>query len=164
MLEPYINDKKMHSHTYGLPELPLREHEQLLGAESNQSRPGSSSATPSNTFDFSAYDMNIDAMLPPPGEEGFTVSHVRDEVTLYKQLEQITIAQPRRVDTHDHSECIAHQVADWASQHNNLTDALLRYKADYEHSPLSDDVSENLSIEVVDIFGMLLSIVQCLHS
>lgn len=78
----------------------MREHEQLLGAESNQSTPGSSSATPSDTFDFLAYDMDIDAMLPPPGEEGFTVSHAGDEVALYKELEQMTIGQPRYVLGH----------------------------------------------------------------
>lgn len=87
-------------HAYDLPELPLRERERLLSAESNQSRPGSSSATPSDTFDFSAYDLDIDAMLPPPGEEGFTVSHAGDEVALYKELEQITMAQPRYVLAH----------------------------------------------------------------
>ncbi|KAG2348657.1 hypothetical protein BDR05DRAFT_973670 [Suillus weaverae] len=67
--------------------------------------------------------MDIDAMLPPSGEEGFTVSHAGDELALYKELEKITMAQPRRVDTHDRSEHIAHQVADWASQYNDLTDA-----------------------------------------
>ncbi|KAG1884779.1 hypothetical protein F4604DRAFT_1919304 [Suillus subluteus] len=62
-------------HASLLKKLPLKEHERLLDTESNQNRPGSSSATPSNTFDFLAYDIDIDAMLPPPGEEGFTVSH-----------------------------------------------------------------------------------------
>ncbi|KIK37439.1 hypothetical protein CY34DRAFT_109093 [Suillus luteus UH-Slu-Lm8-n1] len=60
--------------------------------------------------------------LPPPGEKSFTVSHIGDEVTLYQELEQITMAQ-------------------------------LRYKANFEHPPLSDDVSEDFLIEVVDIFG-----------
>ncbi|KAG2755649.1 hypothetical protein P692DRAFT_201836751 [Suillus brevipes Sb2] len=101
--------------------------------------------------------MDIDAMLPPPGEESFTVSHAGDEVALYKELEQMTMGQPRRVDTRNCSECIAHQVADWASQYDDLTDALLRYKADYEHPPLSDDASENFSIEVVDILGISVS-------
>jgi hypothetical protein len=68
------------------------------------------------------------------------------------------------VDTYNRSERIARQVADWASQYDDLSDALLRYKADYEHPPLSDDASENFSIEVVDILGMLHSIIQCLHS
>ncbi|KAG2100652.1 uncharacterized protein F5147DRAFT_776860 [Suillus discolor] len=87
-------------HASLLKKLPSRERKRLLGAESNQSRPGSSSATPSDTFDFSAYDMDIDAMLPPPGEEGFTVHfhhHLAEQLCV---AYDVYLELNRRINSH----------------------------------------------------------------
>jgi hypothetical protein len=39
--------------------------------------------------------MDIDAVLPPPGEEGFTTSHWGEEQALYSELEQLTHAHAK---------------------------------------------------------------------
>ncbi|KAG0694091.1 hypothetical protein DFH29DRAFT_815719 [Suillus ampliporus] len=77
--------------------------------------------------------MDIDSMIPPPGEEGFLVSHAGDEVTIYRELEELTTSTVKqRLDTHDRSGRIALLASDWASQYEALTDALLNYM----HDPL----------------------------
>ncbi|KAG2351945.1 hypothetical protein BDR07DRAFT_1486419 [Suillus spraguei] len=73
--------------------------------------------------------MDIDAMLPLPGEEGFGVSHWSEEHALYSELEQITHAQIN-------------------NQYDALTDALLTYQHDGIEVPEvdnSDDMFENQS-------------------
>ncbi|KAG0691587.1 hypothetical protein DFH29DRAFT_819367 [Suillus ampliporus] len=64
-------------------------------------------------------------MFPPPGEEGFSFSHGAEEVSLYADLEQITTERSRRLDLRDHGGRVAQQLADWSTQYDNLTDALL---------------------------------------
>ncbi|KAG2337035.1 hypothetical protein BDR05DRAFT_978621 [Suillus weaverae] len=66
-------------------------------------------------------------MFPPPGEEGFSFSHGAEEVSLYVDLEQITMECSRCLDLCDHSGCVAQQLADWSTQYDNLTDVLLHY-------------------------------------
>jgi hypothetical protein len=39
------------------------------------------------------YFMDVDSMVPPPGEEGFSVSHAGDEISLYQELETITMTK-----------------------------------------------------------------------
>lgn len=39
--------------------------------------------------------MDIDAVLPPPGEEGFTTSHWGEEQALYSELEQLAHAHAK---------------------------------------------------------------------
>ncbi|KAG2156988.1 hypothetical protein DEU56DRAFT_905663 [Suillus clintonianus] len=51
---------------------------------------GPNSSPPTLSDDFSPYSMDIDSMIPPPGEEGFSVSHVGDEVVIYQELEEPT--------------------------------------------------------------------------
>ncbi|KAG2029809.1 hypothetical protein BDR03DRAFT_1017926 [Suillus americanus] len=78
--------------------------------------------------------MDVDSIVPPPGEEGFSVSHAGDEVSLYRELETITITKT----------CgqIAHLIAEWTSQYNNLTDAFLTYKPNSTPPPTSDNETE----------------------
>ncbi|KAG1721787.1 hypothetical protein EDB19DRAFT_1835287 [Suillus lakei] len=139
-----------------LKKLPLTEHERLLTSETQQRGPNSSPPTLSD--DFSFYSMDIDSMIPPPGEEGFSVSHAGDEVTIYQELEELTTstANRQRLDTRDRSGRIALLASDWASQYEVLTDALLNYM----HNPLepleppsSVNETNQFTIEVVDIFG-----------
>ncbi|KAG1846743.1 hypothetical protein F4604DRAFT_1594845 [Suillus subluteus] len=87
--------------------------------------------------------MDIDAVLPPPGEEGFTTSHWGEEQALYSELEQLAHAHAKPADTRDRSLRIAHQVAAWTEQYEALTDALLAYLDDPMEQPQindSDDV------------------------
>ncbi|KAG0694098.1 hypothetical protein DFH29DRAFT_1006635 [Suillus ampliporus] len=82
-------------------------------------------------------------MLPPPGKEGFTVSHWAEEHALYLELEKITHTQIKLVDTCDCSLRIAQQVAAWSDQYDALMDALLTYQHDGIEVPEvdnSDDV------------------------
>ncbi|KAG2154307.1 uncharacterized protein EDB93DRAFT_1239623 [Suillus bovinus] len=69
--------------------------------------------------------MDADSMVPPPGEEGFSVSHARDEISLYQELETLTMTKT--------------QYYFWASQYNDLTDAFLAYKQDCTPPPISDN-------------------------
>ncbi|KAG1848699.1 hypothetical protein DFJ58DRAFT_717006 [Suillus subalutaceus] len=63
--------------------------------------------------------MDVDSM------EGFSVSHAGDEISLYWELETITMAKTRQLDTHDRSGQIARLVVEWASQYDDLTNAFL---------------------------------------
>lgn len=70
------------------------ERERLLSAESGG--PSTLSQVPSDNFDltdFFTYFMDVDSMVPPPGEEGFSVSHAGDEISLYHELETITMTK-----------------------------------------------------------------------
>ncbi|KAG1833208.1 hypothetical protein F4604DRAFT_1694518 [Suillus subluteus] len=139
-----------------LKKLPLTEHERLLTSETQQRGPNSSPPTLSD--DFSFYSMDIDSMIPPPGEEGFSVSHAGDEVTIYRELEELTTstANRQRLDTRDRSGRIALLASDWASQYEALTDALLNYMHDPLEPlepPSSVNETDQFTIEVVDIFG-----------
>ncbi|KAG2337002.1 hypothetical protein BDR05DRAFT_978627 [Suillus weaverae] len=98
--------------------------------------------------------MDIESMIPPPGEEGFSASHVGDEVTIYQELEALTIMNTWRFDTCDCSGHIALLASDWASQYEALMDTLLNYmhKPIEPMEPPSSD-EEIFTIEVVDIFA-----------
>ncbi|KAG1860776.1 hypothetical protein F4604DRAFT_1930095 [Suillus subluteus] len=137
-----------------LKKLPLTEREQLLTSETQQCGPNSSPPTLSD--DFSFYSMDIDSMIPPPGEEGFSVSHAGDEVTIYWELEELTTSTAKqRLDTRDRSGRIALLASDWASQYEALTDALLNYMHDPLEPlepPSSVNETDQFTIEVVDIF------------
>ncbi|KAG1848433.1 hypothetical protein F4604DRAFT_1973836 [Suillus subluteus] len=139
-----------------LKKLPLTEREQLLTSETQQRGPNSSPPTLSD--DFSFYSMDIDSMIPPPGEEGFSVSHAGDEVTIYRELEELTTstANRQRLDTRDRSGRITLLASDWASQYEALMDALLNYMHDPLEPlepPSSVNETDQFTIEVVDIFG-----------
>ncbi|KAG2132727.1 uncharacterized protein EDB93DRAFT_1255139 [Suillus bovinus] len=77
-----------------LKKLSLVEHERLLSTESGG--PSMMLQTPSDNFDltnFSTYFMDVDSMVPPPSEEGFSVSHAGDEISLYQELETLTMTK-----------------------------------------------------------------------
>ncbi|KAG0692255.1 hypothetical protein DFH29DRAFT_817877 [Suillus ampliporus] len=97
--------------------------------------------------------MDVDTMFPPPGEEGFSFSHGAEEVSLYADLEQITTECSRRLDLCNRSDCVAQQLADWSTQYDNLTDALLHYRHHHQTTAPSPAIDSLFSMEVVDIFG-----------
>ncbi|KAG1798562.1 uncharacterized protein HD556DRAFT_1440267 [Suillus plorans] len=119
--------------------MSLREREWLLNAENQQ--PIANTSTPPDAHDFASCTIDVDTMLPPPGEEGFS-------------LKQITTGCPRRLDLRDRSGRIAQQLADWSTQYDDLTDALLNYRHHHTHQTMSSPATSDssFSIEVVDIF------------
>ncbi|KAG1859684.1 hypothetical protein F4604DRAFT_1882717 [Suillus subluteus] len=99
--------------------------------------------------------MDFDAILPPPGEEGFATSHCSEEHALYSELEQMAHAHNKPADTRDWSLRITSQVAAWAAQYEALTDALLAYLDNPIEQLQINDSDDMFEMEVVDIFGEL---------
>jgi hypothetical protein len=64
-----------------IAEISLRERERLLQSEL------ASKAIASDDVDFG---MDLDAVLPPPGEEAHALSHAGEEMLLYQELDQLT--------------------------------------------------------------------------
>ncbi|KAG1861460.1 hypothetical protein C8R48DRAFT_711579 [Suillus tomentosus] len=98
--------------------------------------------------------IDIDAVFPPPGEEGFAVSHWGEEHALYSELEQVSHAHIKPVDTRDRSLRIAQQLSAWSDQYDILANTLLAYQHDSIEFPEVDDSDRDVfEIEVVDIFS-----------
>jgi hypothetical protein len=148
--------------------MSLREHEQLLSAENQQSIANTSS----DGHDLASYTMDVDTMFPPPGEEGFSFSHGAEEILLYADLEQITTecsrfvylshyfsltilnsTYCRHLDLRNRSGHVAQQLADWSTQYDVLTDVLLHYRHHHETTAPSPTIYSSFSMEVVNIFG-----------
>ncbi|KAG1896799.1 uncharacterized protein F5891DRAFT_983212 [Suillus fuscotomentosus] len=122
-------------------ELPLHEREQLLASESLATSQAPSHANMDTCMDSGVID--IDAVFPPPGEEGFAVSHWGEEHALYSELKQVS---------HAHIKYIT--LSAWSDQYDILANTLLAYQHDSIEFPEVDDSDHDVfEIEVVDIFS-----------
>ncbi|KAG2351553.1 hypothetical protein BDR07DRAFT_1501033 [Suillus spraguei] len=140
--------------------MSLREHEWLLSAENQQSIANTSP----DGHDLASCTMDVNTMFPPPGEEGFSFSHGAEEISLYADLEQITTERSRHLNLRDHSGHVAQQLADWSTQYDILTDALLHYRHHHQTTAPSPAIDSSFSMKVVDIFTPTLSIMLRLSS
>jgi (p)ppGpp synthase/HD superfamily hydrolase len=64
---------------------------------------------------------------------------------------------------HNHSDHVAQQLADWSTQYDILTDALLHYCHHHETTAPSPAIDSSFSMEVVDIFGESKSLSSAFH-
>ncbi|KAG2365367.1 hypothetical protein BDR07DRAFT_1247663, partial [Suillus spraguei] len=102
--------------------------------------------------------MDLDAVLPPPGEEAHALSHAGEEMSLYQELDQLTNDHRkwslcRCSDLRDRSQHIHDEVYSWLDQYDALSEALLAYLHDDLQPPVYDpNEPDTFSIEVVDIF------------
>ncbi|KAG1843584.1 hypothetical protein DFJ58DRAFT_731531 [Suillus subalutaceus] len=132
--------------------MSLREREQLLSAENQQSVANTS--TPPDGHGPASYTMDVDTMFPPPGEEGFSFSHGEKRYHCMRNWRKSQLkAQGSCLDLRDRSGRVAQQLADWSTQYNDLTDALLHYHhRDHQTTAPSPAIDSSFSIKVIDIF------------
>ncbi|KAG0706302.1 hypothetical protein DFH29DRAFT_988065 [Suillus ampliporus] len=84
-----------------LKKIPLQERECLLQSEL------ASKAIVSNDIDFR---MDLDAVLPPPGEEAHALSHAGEEMLLYQELDQL-MNDPQNIHAEAKKLCHLHNVS-----------------------------------------------------
>ncbi|KAF8883571.1 hypothetical protein BD779DRAFT_1417169, partial [Infundibulicybe gibba] len=69
------------------------------------------------------------AHMPPPGDEGFDISHEGGEHEVFEELaEEINFMSGRKPDTRTRTDRIEIQNAHWELQWEHLVDAYLTYR------------------------------------
>ncbi|KAG1746564.1 uncharacterized protein EDB91DRAFT_1245759 [Suillus paluster] len=145
-----------------LRKVSLHQWEHFLQAEKDVTTAKPSSDLPydltNNSFN---HDFNFSTIIPPVGEEGFSVSHGDGELELYEDLSNALSSQCPHIDDRDRHDHTTRLALSWAAQYELLVDAYLQFR--YESPSFvslpttisdSDETSETFSIEVVDLFEL----------